>query len=99
MGLNSAFNPLNAELNPMCHMLALLGAHPILHVSRIRVKGVITRYFCDHKERQLVHSYTSTVKTWSGGKAPYGLYIHTYDLFTIDRVEIQCHKDVEIVII
>ena len=29
-------NPLNAELNPMCHLLALLGAHPILHVSRIR---------------------------------------------------------------
>jgi hypothetical protein len=31
-------NPLNAELNPICHLLALLGAHPILHVSRIRVK-------------------------------------------------------------
>ena len=33
------FNPLNAELNPICHLLALLGAHHILHVSRIRVKG------------------------------------------------------------
>ena len=32
------FNPLHAELNPICHFLALLGAHPILHVSRIRVK-------------------------------------------------------------
>jgi len=32
------FNPLNAELNPICHLLALLGAHHILHVSRIRVK-------------------------------------------------------------
>jgi len=31
------FNPLNAELNPICHLLALLRAHPILHVSRIRV--------------------------------------------------------------
>ena len=31
-------NPLNAELNPICHLLALLGAHPILRVSRIRVK-------------------------------------------------------------
>ena len=30
-------NPLNAELNPFCHLLALLGAHPILHVSRIKV--------------------------------------------------------------
>jgi hypothetical protein len=30
-------NPLNAELNTTCHLLALLGAHLILHVSRIRV--------------------------------------------------------------
>jgi hypothetical protein len=27
-------NPLIAQLNPICHWLALLGAHPILHVSR-----------------------------------------------------------------
>ena len=32
-------NPLNTELNPICHLLALLGNHPILHVSRIRVKN------------------------------------------------------------
>ena len=31
-------SPLNAELNPICHLRALLGAHHILHVSRIRVK-------------------------------------------------------------
>jgi hypothetical protein len=31
------FNPLNAELNPTCHLLALLEAHHILHISRIRV--------------------------------------------------------------
>ena len=36
---SSAVNPLNAELNPICHLLALLGTHHILHVSRIRVKG------------------------------------------------------------
>jgi len=35
-----SFNPLNAELNPICHMLALLGAHHILHVSRIRVNNI-----------------------------------------------------------
>jgi hypothetical protein len=34
------FNPLNAELNPICHLLALLEAHHILHVSRIRVKAL-----------------------------------------------------------
>jgi hypothetical protein len=32
------FNPLNAELNPICHSLPLLGAHHILHISRVRVK-------------------------------------------------------------
>ena len=30
-------NPLNAKLNPTSHLLTLLGALPILHVSRIRV--------------------------------------------------------------
>jgi hypothetical protein len=32
-------NPLNAELYPICHLLAL-GAHHILHVGRIRVNAV-----------------------------------------------------------
>ena len=32
------FNPLNTELNPICHLVALLGAHYILHVSSVRVK-------------------------------------------------------------
>ena len=31
-------NPLNAELNPIYHLLPLLGAHQILHVSRVRVE-------------------------------------------------------------
>ena len=31
-------NPLNPELNPICYLLALLGAHHFLHVSRIKVK-------------------------------------------------------------
>jgi hypothetical protein len=35
------FNPLNAQSNPICHLLALLGAHHILHVSRIRVNDEI----------------------------------------------------------
>jgi len=36
------FNRLNAELNPICHLLALLGAHHILHVSKIRVNLLFT---------------------------------------------------------
>jgi len=34
---SKSFIPLNAEFNPICHLLALLGAHHILHVSGARV--------------------------------------------------------------
>jgi hypothetical protein len=36
----SHINPSNAKLNPICHLLALLGPHHILHISRIRVKDI-----------------------------------------------------------
>ena len=36
-------NPLKAELNPICYLLALLGDRHFLHVSRIRVKSLIFR--------------------------------------------------------
>ena len=36
--VSAVVNLLNIELNSTCHLLALLGAHPILHVSRVRVK-------------------------------------------------------------
>ena len=45
LGLNTKqkeINPLNAELNPICYLLALL-AHHFLHVSRIRVKSLTLR--------------------------------------------------------
>jgi len=41
--LTLTFNPLNHELNPICYLLALLGAHHFLHVSRIRVKSLTLR--------------------------------------------------------
>ena len=37
------FNPLKPELNPICYLLTLLGAHHFLHVSRIRVKSLTFR--------------------------------------------------------
>jgi hypothetical protein len=40
---DNAVNPLNPELNPICYLLALLGAHRFLHVSRIRVKSLTFR--------------------------------------------------------
>ena len=41
-GYPIAVNPLNAKLNPICYLLALL-AHHFLHVSRIRVKSLTLR--------------------------------------------------------
>ena len=38
------FNPLNTELNPICHLLALLGGAIIVVVSRLRVNDVPTLF-------------------------------------------------------
>ena len=42
------FNPLKPELNPICYLLALLGTHHFLHVSRIRVKLLTFRRLMSH---------------------------------------------------
>jgi len=42
------FNPLKADLNPICHLLALLGAPYIFHVSGLRVNVEFEAFFnCD----------------------------------------------------
>jgi len=38
------FNPLNAELNHICHLLALLRAHRIFQVSGLRVNTYLILY-------------------------------------------------------
>ena len=54
------FNPLNAELNPICYLLAFLGAHHFLHVSRIRVKSVIYIYIYGAPILDVSRSHTTT---------------------------------------
>ena len=46
VGLCNDFNALNAELNPICHLLALLGAHHIFHFSGLRVIFSCLCVFC-----------------------------------------------------
>ena len=48
------FNPLNAELNPICYLLALLGAHHFLHVSRTRVKRALSSITDTHSSLSTV---------------------------------------------
>jgi hypothetical protein len=54
-------NPLNAELNLICHLLALLGAQPILHVSRIR----FTEKFVSRTRKTFVRFTTKDSYTWN----------------------------------
>jgi len=46
--ISLAFNPLKLELNSICYLLALLGAHHFLHVSRIRVKLLTLRWLMSY---------------------------------------------------
>jgi len=58
------FNRLNAELNPVCCLLALLGDHHFLHVSRIRVKSLTLRllmsYICGASILYVSRSHKTT---------------------------------------
>ena len=61
----AVLNPLKPELKNICYLLALLGAHHFLHVSRVRVKLITFRrlmsyiymehpflMFLDHTQRR-----------------------------------------------
>jgi hypothetical protein len=66
------FNCLNADLNSIYYLLALLGAHTILHVSRMRVNGrlwrggqtvrLVTRFYLDSKLIGCVFRYRVSFK-------------------------------------
>ena len=51
------FNPLNPELNPICYLLALLGAHHFIHVSRIRVKLLTFRLLMSYIYIYMEHPF------------------------------------------
>jgi hypothetical protein len=50
---DARFNRLNAEINPTCHLLALLEARHILHVSRIGVNESIVFCVCPVYDMEL----------------------------------------------
>jgi len=56
--LKNWLNPLNAVLNPICHMPALLGAHHILHVSSIEVKQKTITCINHQTPAQLQNAYS-----------------------------------------
>jgi hypothetical protein len=60
-------NTLKAELNPICHLLALLGAYLIFHVSRIRV----------NVKGKVIAVYAMKANKGNRGIAPFILYLGT----------------------
>ena len=86
------FNPLNAELNPICYLLALL-AHHFLHVRRVRVKSLTLRllmsyiYIYIYMERLFLMFLDHTQPRSTVGKTPLDewsarrrdLYLTTHD--------------------
>jgi len=70
--LSVYINPLNAELNPICYLLALLGAHHFLHVSRIRVKSLILRLlmFYIYMEHLFLMFLDHTQRRTTAGRTP-----------------------------
>ena len=63
-GVRWLFNPLNAEFNLIYHLLALFGAHHILHISRIRVNKCQTDRNLQNSElyREAQWSYRKEVR-------------------------------------
>ena len=68
----SSFNPLNPELNPICYLLALLGAHHFLYVSRIRVKLLTFRRLmsCIYMEHLFLMFLDHTQRRSTVGRTP-----------------------------
>ena len=58
-------NPLNAELNPICHFLALWGTHHILHVSRVSVNDL-------YSSPNILRAIKSRTTRWAGHVARMG---------------------------
>ena len=65
-------NPLNPEVNPICYLPALLGAHHFLHVSRIRVKLLTFRLLMSyiHMEHQFLMFLDHTQRRSTVGRTP-----------------------------
>ena len=60
-------NTLIAELNPNCHLLAFLVAHPILHISRSRFKSPFRGLCLTQINFTLYSGYTSDRITDASG--------------------------------
>jgi hypothetical protein len=73
-GVFNNFNPLNAELYPICYLLALL-AHHFLHVSSIRVKSLTLRLLMSYVHGGPILDVSRSHKTRLWVRIPRGAWI------------------------
>ena len=73
-------NPLNAKLNPICHLLALLGGATIVVVSRLRVNGYISQ--TTHFGYRFIAQYTSCANCTSYTSVEFKIYFERDVTFT-----------------
>ena len=76
-GVFNNFNPLNAELNSICYLLALL-AHHFLHVSRIRFKPLTLRLLMSHI---YIYIYIYDISSLSVNQLLYYVSLKIYNQF------------------
>ena len=81
---------LNVELNPICHLLALLGAHHILHVSRIRVNSSCQRLEYEYSVPDLLRRLQCSLYVTQKAVL---LYCHSLDT-SVSRLGMQVHQRV-----
>jgi len=92
--MEQAFNPLNAELNPICHLLALLGAHHILHISRIRVNKPYPSMECKcmMKDNDQIIKYLKNTKNSYGCDKIFTKILKISSPFTSSPLNYICNK-------
>jgi hypothetical protein len=65
MDIEDALNPLNAELNPICHLLILLGGLTFMDTCIVS----IFQYISNKMQRYTVYLYLETALHVSGGNS------------------------------
>jgi len=73
-------NPLNAELNPIYYLLALL-AHHFLHVSRIRVKSLTLRLLMSYNNNNIIIFINTAIGWLPGGS----IYVYGAPILDVSR--------------
>jgi len=63
LSFQRSFNPLNAELNPICHLLILLGDLTFMDTCIVS----IFQYISNKMQRYIVYLYLETALHFSGG--------------------------------